>query len=150
MAYKAGECWCCRGHKPVDNHHIEPLEYGGDKDGKQVPLCKTCHSTAHYEAEHYYKNGKYFLIDETIPETSEEGYRLRRLARKIVATKLKWETTGEEENDQRRMSQISWDSQEELAMAHEVKRALKFTALDRALKQCVYIVYDGLKRRGKI
>jgi len=150
MAYTSGRCYCCEKERPVDNHHVAPLEYGGDRDGRQVKLCKSCHSLAHYEAEYYHKNGAFNQIDSTIPETSPMGVRLRKLIRKIVDTKLVFEDGGEQENDQRRMSAISWDSKEELAMAHEVKRALGFTALDRALKQCVYLVHQGLKNRGRI
>lgn len=148
MAYKSGQCYICEEVTPVDNHHLHPLEYGGAKDGRQVKLCKTCHSMSHYEAELYAKEGRYNLFHM---DFSPKATRMYLVIQEILKAKLAF-TSGDIESadDQRRMSQISWDSEEELAMAHEVKRALGMKALDRAIKQCVYTMYDALKRKGRI
>ena len=149
--YTSGKCWCCRQQRPVDGHHIAPLEYGGDRNGKQVKLCKSCHSLAHYEAEYYFTHGKYAEIDNTVPESTSMGARLRKLTNKIIKTKLEFEEgLRSVDHEQRRMSQISWDSQQELDMAHDVKRALNFTSLERAIKLCVFEMHKALQQRGKI
>ena len=150
MPYKSGICWACQKRKPVDSHHLRPLEYAGDANGEQVLLCKSCHSLAHYEAEYYYKNGQYQELHHTAPKETDYGQRMRYLTNIIVKTKLKWEDQGRQQNDQRRMSQISWDDEEELAMAHAVKRALKLNSLERAIKFCVYEVHKALQNKGKL
>lgn len=150
MAYKSGRCWCCEEQRPVDSHHLRPLEYGGDKNGEQVYLCKGCHSLAHYEAEYYYSTGKYMEIDATVPKETPMGRRLRQLISVIVSTKLEFEDSGSPQNDQRRNTQISWDTMEELAMAHDVKRALKIRSLQRAIKLCVFEMHSALRKKGKL
>jgi hypothetical protein len=150
MTYKSGICWCCEEKRPVDSHHIHPLEFGGNSDGKQVLLCKSCHSIAHYESEYYFVTGRYLEIDETFPETEERGKQIRKLISRIVFHKTNWLASGQDQNDQRRMTQISWNSLEELQLAHDVKRALNHRSLERAVKTCVFEMYKALKNKGRI
>lgn len=150
MSYQSGTCWCCRQQRPIDYHHVSPIAYSGPRDGKQVPLCGACHKLAHYEAEYYFANGHYHEIDTTIPESTGMGIRLRKLAQKIIETKQQWLDNGQDDAEQRRMTQISWASSEELAMAHDLKRALKFTSLERAIKFCVFEVHKALRNKGKL
>jgi len=150
MAYRSGQCWICHSLAPVDSHHIKPQVYGGDKDGKQVNLCAMCHDTLHREAEHYDKHGAYHILDQAYPEHTGKGDRIRRLIKILLDTKHAYIADGEQDNDQRRMSQVSWDSTQELQMAHAVKVALGFTSLERAIKECVFTMYKGLKNKGRL
>lgn len=144
MAYKSGVCYICEEVKPVDSHHVHPLEYGGRRDGLQVMLCKTCHSLAHYESETYQATGKYQNVDTS-------NHNLMYIISQITVAGVLFKTGQlEGADEQRRTTAISWDSEEEKAMAHEVKRALKFRSLDRAIKYCVYSMYQALVNKGKI
>jgi hypothetical protein len=150
MAYSSGKCWVCHELAAVDMHHCAPLNYGGDKDGKQVALCAKCHDTLHREAEHYDKHGRYHILDTSYAGETDKGKRIRRLIKILLDTKHAYIIDGEQDNDQRRMSQVSWDSTQELQMAHAVKVALGFTSLERAIKECVFTMYKGLKNKGRL
>lgn len=150
MAFKSAKCWACHRHRPVQSHHVHILEYGAAKDSEQVLICADCHSIVHKEGEHYAKTGKFQDLDRTIPHTTPDGYgyRLRELIAKLVLAKRQFETGDSQDSDeQRRMTQISWDSDAELRMAHAVKTAMKFKSLPRAMKHLVFEKYQELQRR---
>ena len=48
--------------------------------------------------------------------------------------------------EQRRMTQISWDSDQELLMAHAVKKGMHFKSLERAIKELVFAKYRELQQ----
>ena len=147
MAYKSGTCWCCEdANVPVQGHHIIPVEYGGPMDGKKVNICGKCHTQLHYEAEAYYKTGQYLSPIESLSYFN----RLEKLIKKVVEAKSTFEDSGQPDNDQRRMTQISWASSEELAIAHAVKRAMKFTSLERTIKACVFEFAKALQKKGRL
>ena len=146
--YKSGICYCCQKKAPVESHHLHPLEYGGKQDGEQVNLCATDHSIAHREAEFYSKHGRFQELDYTIPyeEGDTYGFRIRRVIAMIIKAKAAFRSGEVDHEEQRRITQISWDSNEEPAMAHEVKRMMGFKSLERALKKLVFDKYMEMQR----
>jgi len=147
MGYTRGKCWICHDTTAVDAHHLVPLEYGGDKDGRQVNLCAKDHKVAHFEALSYVKTGEYQF---DIPD-SPEGQRLKRIIAIIVDSKLKFDTGAvEDTGNQRRITQVHWDTTTELTMAHDLKRILGFKSLERCIKACVFHVYEEQRRKGNL
>lgn len=137
--YKSGKCWSCHNKRPVESHHVHPLEYGGKKDGLQVPLCADCHNILHKEGEYFYKNGKFYELDSTIPyQPNGFGERIRQLIAALVKAKAAYVAGNVDAGEQRRITQISWDSDQELLMAHAVKKAMNFKSLERAIKKLVF------------
>ena len=146
MAYKSGKCWCCHKTRPVESHHLHPLEYGGEKDGQQVLICADCHNVLHKEAEFYFKHGKFQELDFTIPfQPGKIGERIRQLIAHVVKAKQLYLAGEINAGEQRRMTQISWDNDQELLIAHEVKRRMRFKSLERAIKALVFEKYQQLK-----
>ena len=47
-----GFCFLCgvESHS-IEQHHIKPVAYGGDKDGETIGLCPNCHRDCHRQAE---------------------------------------------------------------------------------------------------
>ena len=43
----SGICWCCRMNRASETHHISYENLGAERDEDTVPLCRSCHSTAH-------------------------------------------------------------------------------------------------------
>lgn len=146
MAFKSGICWSCHNRRPVESHHMHPLEYGGKDDGPQVPLCADCHNILHKEGEYYYKNGKFHELDSTIPfESGGFGERIRQLIAYLVKAKAAYTAGHIDAGEQRRMTQISWDNDQELLIAHAVKRAMGFKSLERAIKKLVFDKWMNLQ-----
>ena len=145
MSYKSGKCYACEKKRPVQSHHIHPLEYGGEKDGPQVLICADCHNVLHKEAEYYAKHGKFQELDSTIPfEPGKLGERIRILIAHVIQGKAAYKAGIVNAGDQRRMTQISWDNDQELRMAHAVKEQMKFKSLERAIKKLVFDKYLDL------
>jgi hypothetical protein len=46
-----GKCIVCGKECHTELHHIIPICYGGDKNGKLVELCESCHFNIHKTAE---------------------------------------------------------------------------------------------------
>lgn len=153
MAYKSGKCWCCHRKRPVEGHHQIPLSYGGAEDQPLVDICADCHSIIHKEAEYYHKHGRFQDLDYTIPYEPEGfGERIRILIAKIINAKNAFNAGLMGVSQQRRMTQLSWDSEDELKMAHAVKEAMHFKSLERAIKTLVlekYIEFTQGKRKGR-
>lgn len=148
MAYKAGLCYACGKRRPVESHHCHPLEYGGKDDGRQELICADHHNILHREAETYYKTGKFQELDSIIPfnpDPASHGYRIRELIAIVVKAKQLFNSGEVNAGEQRLMTQISWDSKEELLIAHDVKRMMNFTSLPRAIKQLVFEKYQELQ-----
>ncbi len=148
MAYKSGVCHCCTKKRPVEGHHVWPLELGGPDDGPKVNICGDCHSLIHKEADMYFKHGKFQDLDHTIPfeQPDGTGKRIRELIAKIVKAKQLFAAGEGDTGEQRRMTQISWDSDQELLIAHDVKRMMKFKSLERAIKHLVFEKFQQLNR----
>lgn len=145
MAYKSGVCWSCHKKRPVESHHIHPLEYGGKEDGAQVNICADCHNVLHKEATHYSKHGSFQDLDSTIPfKEGGTGDRIRQLIAYVVKAKAAFQAGEVNAGEQRRMTQISWDNDAEHRMAHAVKQAMGFKSLERALKRLVHEKYMSL------
>lgn len=148
MAYKSGKCYACHKHRPVQGHHIKPVEYGGPKDGRLVNICADCHNILHREAEVYYKHGKFQDLDQTIPYVQGGfGERLRQLIAEVIIQRQQFDAGLTEISEQRLMTQISWDSDQELLLAHDVKRRMKFKSLARMLKHLVFEQYQRLQEK---
>lgn len=144
MARKTGKCWACNELRGLDGHHIFPREYGGPDDGELVNICKSCHDIIHDEAEFYYKNGQLRLLDKIHAPDTFIGKNLRILIAKIIKAKQMFEAGEVNSGEQRRMTQISWSSDQELLMAHAVKKAMHFKSLERAIKHLVFEKYREL------
>jgi len=146
VAYKSGKCWSCRKDRPVESHHLHPLEYGGEQNGEQQLICADCHNVLHKEAEFYYKHGHFQDLDRTIPfQPGKTGERIRQLIAVVVKAKQAFMAGEINAGEQRRMTQISWDNDEEHLIAHEVKRRMKFKSLERAIKHLIFEKYQQLK-----
>lgn len=146
MSYKTGKCWSCHKKRPVEGHHCYPLEYGFPDDQELVDLCADCHNIAHREATSWYKFGKFQELDHMIPfEKGGTGERIRQLIAKIVKARQAFDSGLTQVSEQRRITQISWDSDEEHAIAHEVKRLMNFKSLERAIKTLVFEKYNQLR-----
>lgn len=143
---KTGKCWACSELRGLDGHHRAPVEYGGPQDGELVDICKSCHDTIHSEAEYYYKHGKLNNLNSTHPANTRTGTNLRILIADIVKTKQLFQAGEFDSGEQRRMTQISWASDQELLMAHAVKKAMHFKSLERAIKKLVFDKYMDLQR----
>lgn len=141
MARKTGICECCLQKRPIEGHHKHPLEYGGRQDGELAYICASCHDIIHSEAEHFTKHGKStpVLIEA---QGTVAGKNLAKLASIIVKAKIAYQSGAiESAGEQRLMTQISWDSNEERLMAHAVKTAMGFKSLERAIKHLVKEAY---------
>ena len=150
MTYKSGKCFVCNNLRPVDSHHVVPLEYGGQKHGKQVFLCESCHGTLHKEAENYYKTGKFQHLHE-IYQNPVALNQIQRLIKPLLTAKHQYlNGVGVDNNDQRRMTQISWPSDTTLQIAHAVKKSRGFSSLDRMIQTLVAEEAIRLKTKGKL
>lgn len=146
MARKTGPCWACEEVRGLDGHHVHPREYGGPDNGRLVNICKNCHDILHSEAEYYYKHGKLHHLDRTIPANTSHGLKIRQLVAAVVKAKQMFEAGEVDSGEQRRMTQISWDSDQELLLAHAVKKSMGFKSLERAIKKLVFDKYMELQR----
>jgi len=139
------ECYCCDTKNVSDQHHIIPVQYNGPKDGRTVPLCPTCHRLVHREGEYRFKNkeeGKH-VNRINFPKATYFN-RANTLAIYILQSKIRFVQTGQSKADEsRNMVQISF-SEEELRMAHVLKRDLGFTSLPKMIK---YLIQDKITTR---
>ncbi|QIG74884.1 hypothetical protein EVC12_249 [Rhizobium phage RHph_I42] len=152
MAYKSGVCYACGRKRPVESHHVHPLEYGGKQEGRQELICADCHNILHREGEHYHKHGSFQELDHIIPfnpDPTSHGYRIRELAGAVIAAKNLFNSGEVNAGEQRLMTQVSWDSQEELLIAHDVKRMMGFKSLPRAIKALVFEKHQQLNSGKK-
>jgi hypothetical protein len=149
MAYKSDKCWVCLNLRPVDSHHVVPLEYGGKKQGTQVMLCESCHGTLHKEAEHYHKTGKFQHLFDIYTNAVALDKIQRLITALLRAKNLYLSGAGVDNNDQRRMTQISWPSETTLQIAHAVKKSRGFKSLDRLIQTLVAEEAIRLKSKGK-
>lgn len=142
MARKLGTCEGCGERRPVEGHHITPLNYGGPKDGPLAYICASCHDIIHNEAEHFYKHGKSTtVLVELMAKNRRVGTNIANLSVAIIKAKQAFASGDVGVGEQRRMTQISWDSDEERLMAHAVKTSLGFKSLERAIKHLVREAY---------
>lgn len=151
MGYKEGICWACNKQSPVDSHHVRPLEYGGARDGKQVNICARCHDITHREGEFYYKNGRYYNL-QGMADSPSHYANLEKLTKLIATTKQRFKDSEVEDDfqHQRLTSAVTWDNEQERQMAHDVKKAMGFTSLNRAIKALVLDRYERLRRAGRL
>lgn len=147
MAYKRGTCYVCDEEKPVQSHHVIPVEYGGRMEGKQVPLCPMCHLTCHYEAEAYYREGEYTHLSEYF---KDEAYkRATIICQYIYKAKMAFEEKNKPAQDARRT--ISFHcTHEELRILHAAKSAVGQTNLQRFVKGVVMSKVLDMHRKGKL
>lgn len=77
---------------------------------------------------------------------------LKKLTKILADAKTKFSDADYDDafSHQRLTSSVQWDSEQERLMAHEVKRALGFTSLDRAMRAVIMDKYERLRRAGKI
>lgn len=148
MAYKNGTCYICEDEKPVQDHHLIPLEYGGPKKGPTIKVCPTCHLTCHYEAEFYAANGEFLQLDVTFTN-GEINRRARKVIDYIVQAKLTHEASGEHAKEARRRVAIAL-SHEELQMVHALKSVLGFRSLERMIKSFIASAIQENRSKGKI
>ena len=147
MAYKKGECYVCEEKKPVQDHHLIPLEYGGPKNGPTILLCPTCHLTCHYESELFYKTGDFGQLEIVF-----EGsilHRAKRVIEKIIQARTQFEDEGAPAKDARRRVNLNL-SHDELALLHALKKVMGFRSLERLIKSCIMDVIRKKKKKGRI
>lgn len=147
MAHTRGKCYICTEAKPVQSHHLAPLEYGGPKDGPQITLCPTCHLTCHYEAEIYYKTGDYGDLEGQYQGAAFE--RAKKVVHKIVNTRLLFENHGKPAKDARRRVNINL-SHEELQLLHSLKKQKGFKSLERLVRAAIMVQLRDARKRGEV
>lgn len=147
MAYKRGTCYVCDEEKPVQEHHLIPLEYGGPKDGPLITICPTCHLISHYEAEIFYKTGDYGSLGSQFK--GEVLKRAQGVIDRIVAARLRFEAHGKPAEDARRRVNINV-SHEELLMLHALKRVLGFRSLERLVRGVLSNELVKQRKAGRI
>lgn len=128
------KCFLCEVINHTDKHHVIPIEYGGLEEGKTVNLCPTCHRNVHQDAEERYRNNiKY----EKIYDTQSYIYRLNALSYAIFRAKSDFKQSKKyKAKNARNMIACSF-SNEELAIAHDLKTSLGFKSLPRLIKYLV-------------
>lgn len=130
-----------------EQHHIIPVEYNGPRSGTTVPLCPLCHTNIHREAENWHNTGKFgkYVNDDNYPDLNALA-RATVLATYVRDAKLRFNAEGGiKGDDTRNMMQVSF-TPEELAIAHDLKRALGFKSLPRMVK---YLILDKHQKLSK-
>lgn len=141
-------CFVCGKKNISDQHHIIPVEYDGPENGLTIPLCPTDHRSIHKEAERRARQGEsgIFVNDELYPRP-EQRERAEMLANYVYQAKVRFENTGKGKADHsRNIIQVGCTPQE-LAIAHDLKRALGFKSLSRMMKHL--FLSEWQKRQGQ-
>lgn len=139
-------CFVCHRKNISDQHHIIPVEYGGPKSGLTVPLCPTDHRNVHREAESIFKSGEpgNYINQKSYPDVGQRN-RANFLAHYVLRAKGRFTASGKTKaDDARNMAQVSFSNQE-LAIAHALKKQLGFRSLERMIK---FLILDKYKSKN--
>lgn len=133
-------CYVCQKLSYTDKHHIRPVVYGGPENGRTVDLCATCHREVHEDAESRFAGTlapysvNFDFGNNLHVNDRSKSQRLAILSLYIFNTKRDFVDSGKVKSDTaRNMMQVSLEA-DELAIAHELKRALGFKSLERLVK----------------
>lgn len=122
------KCPICNEDRPLQSHHIWPIEYGGSKTGRQVDICAACHLSIHYTAEAISSKGglkKKYLTDEQL-------LKARFLIKSIVEAKNL--QIQDPNNPRKIMLEVPHTT---LVKLHKRKLDLGFKSLDSYLKALI-------------
>jgi len=141
------QCFVCGKRNISDQHHIIPVEFGGPEDGLTVPLCPTDHRSIHREAETRARQGETGkFINPSLYPNRDERERAEMLANYVYQAKIRFDDSGKGKADEsRNIIQVGCTPQE-LAIAHDLKRAMGFKSLSRLLKHL--FLTEWQKRQG--
>lgn len=142
-------CTICHQRGNFEGHHVLPVEYGGPEDGKVVPLCPTCHTSIHKEAEDL-SNGKdpppgysSHLAD------TESRQRYSIFVNYIVSAKQLHISSGKTKADTARNIVGVSLSNDELRALHAIKQALGFTSITNTIRALIQEKYIDLRSRRR-
>lgn len=78
-------CLVCLRKESLEEHHVHPIQYGGDRDGPTVTICAVCHRFVHNQAENITgKQPKKLMGDLALLK------RAKPLIAAIVRAKIEW------------------------------------------------------------
>lgn len=118
-------------------HHLRPVEYGGSADGRLLRLCPTCHGQVHAYEKQAAKVGSGFVLD--LP--SDPPWR--QVVGILLKQKAEFQARGVPAQDARRRVGASL-TDDELKMAHFVKRATGASSLDEMVKTLIKSAYKKI------
>ena len=121
----------------VDVHHLRPLNLGGQREGPQIKICASCHDQLHRYEKMLVKG---LLRLDSLPVNPP----WRQVLTPLMEQHAIFAQTGRAD-EARRMVSASL-SEEELRMAHAVKKAAGFTNIDSMIKGLIRGAYRQLMK----
>lgn len=141
---------CTEAEGMTDGHHVIPLEYGGEQDGKKVPLCSLCHRGIHREAEALSRgedaSGKFSGHLKTEAQTR----RFDVLVNYIVEAKRRHmasSPSGKAETA-RNMVSVSLTG-DQLRMLHAVKQSYGMTNMSNVVVRLIETAYASTRTKTR-